>query len=167
MATLVTGAPLLAFGPPGWLAYAALAVGTVVVVGGALYMERNRTKSKEKTIPRVDTDVMPCRMWSVHAHAQGTDMGGTTKSTLGAPTVVLPSPISILVGAANAHSTYAMLTHSQATIRAGAFAKALAWLSTLPQNGGFLGKKSFEVLGMSGGIRFDIDSFGPSNNFIY
>lgn len=167
MGTLVAGAPLLAAGPPGWLAYAALAVGSVVI-GGALIMSSSKNKEKEKTRTQVETDTQTCRncTWTVRTHAQGTDIGGTSSSTIGAPPVALSTPIPALTGAANAHSTYALLTNKQATIRTEAFARALKWLSERPMNGGFLGKQSFEVLGVRGGIRFDIDSFGPSNNFV-
>jgi hypothetical protein len=76
-------------------------------------------------------------------------------------------PIAALAGAANAHTTYELLTPTQAANRKEAFARALKWLSERPANGGFRGQKSFEATGMRGGIRFDIDSFGPSNNFVY
>jgi hypothetical protein len=87
MGTLVAGAPLLAGGPPGWLAYGLLAVGTVVV-GGAIYMSQSRSESRSQSTDRSTTrtaDCIPCRQWTVRTHAQGTDMGGTSGSTLGAP----------------------------------------------------------------------------------
>lgn len=168
MGTLVAGAPLLAAGPPGWAAYAALAAGTVVV-GGVIYMSSSTTNKEAKTDTSTKSDTQTCRNrdWSVHSHAQGTDIGGTTKSTIGAPTVVSCNPIPVSMGTANANATYAMLNKTQAKNRAEAYAKALKWLSNLPANGGFLGQKSFENHKVSGGIRFDIDSYGPSNNFIY
>jgi hypothetical protein len=168
MGTFAAGLPLLAGGPPGWLAYAALGLGTLVV-GGAIYMSssKSETTTSSRTTARTEADCVRCRTWSVRTHAQGIDMGGTTGSTLGAPPVVLSQPISALTGAANANTTYALLTPSQARIRADAFTRALKWLSERPANGGYLGQKSFEVNGVRGGIRFDIDSFGPSNNFIY
>lgn len=168
MGTLVAGAPLLAGGPPGWLAYAALAVGTVVV-GGAIYMSRSRSESQSRSTDRTTArtaDCVPCRLWSVVTHAQGKDMGGTSGSTVGALPLLFSVPIPAMTGAAHAHSTYALLNDTQRKVRAGAFARALKWLGERPANGGFLGKKSFEVDGVKGGIRFDIDSYGPSNNFV-
>lgn len=168
MGTLVAGAPLLAGGPPGWLAYGLLAVGTVVV-GGAVYMSQPRTSERSRVSDRTTArpaDCVPCRQWTVRTHAQGTDMGGTSGSTLGAPPITLTVPIPALTGAANAQSTYAMLDNTQRRVRTEAFAKALRWLSERPANGGFRGQKSFEVSGVRGGLRFDIDSFGPSNNFV-
>lgn len=168
MGTLVAGAPLLAGGPPGWVAYGLLAVGTVVV-GGAIYMSQSRTADRSRANDRTTTrtaDCIPCRQWRVVAHAQGTDCGGTTGSTIGALPVILTVPVPALTGAACAQSTYALLDRNQKKIRAEAFARALRWLSERPANGGYLGQKSFEVSGVRGGIRFDIDSYGPSNNFV-
>lgn len=166
MGTMVAGSPLLGFGPPGWVAYAVLGVGTAVGLG-IIYMSRPKSKAKTKPAERAEPITKPCRMWTVRTHAQGTDMGGTTGSTLGAPPIVLNIPISAALGAANAAATYALLTRRQAEVRTDVYAQALKWLAQRPFNGGFLGQKSFPVLGMAGGIRFDIDSYGCSPNFIY
>ena len=165
MGTMVAAAPLLAGGPPGWILYAGVAVITVGGIG-IIYMS-SRSKTKEKAIPKATTDTIPCRTWSIKSNAQGTDIGGTTGSTIGALPVISPAPISILVGAANAQTTFAMLGNRQATVRAEAFAAALNWLSGLPANGSLFGEKSFVVSGMQGGIRFDLGSYGPTNNYIY
>ncbi|MCP3137834.1 hypothetical protein [Pyxidicoccus xibeiensis] len=125
--------------------------------------ERSRTNDRTTARP---ADCIPCRQWTVRTHAQGTDVGGTSASTIGSPPITLSVPIPALTGAANAHSTYALLTNTQQRVRAEAFAKALRWLSGCPSSGGFRGQKSFEVTGVRGGIRFDIDSYGPSNNFV-
>jgi len=53
-ATLALGAPLLAAGPPGWAAYAALAVGTLIV-GGIIAHEMSRTRTKPRAVPRTRT----------------------------------------------------------------------------------------------------------------
>ena len=132
-------------------------------------MSQPRSESGSQSTNRSTTrtaDCIPCRQWTVRTHAQGRDMGGTSGSTLGAPPITLSVPIPALTGAANAQTTYAMLDNTQRGIREAAFAKALKWLRERPANGGFLGQKSFEVSGVRGGIRFDIDSFGPSNNFV-
>ena len=174
MGTLVIGAPLLAGGPPGWVAYAGLAVGTVAVSAIAAselsyYMSQPRASERSRASGRSTTrtgDCIPCRQWRVVAHAQGTDCGGTTRSTIGAAPVILTVPVPAAAGAACAQATYAMLNRTQQRIRTEAFARALRWLSERPANGGYLGQKSFEVAGVRGGIRFDIDSYGPSNNFV-
>jgi hypothetical protein len=57
MATLVAGAPLLAGGPPGWVLYGALAVGTLLV-GAAVYTAaRDADTSFPETRPG---PVTPC-----------------------------------------------------------------------------------------------------------
>ena len=162
---LAETAPALEAGPPGWVAWAGLGIITGVGVG-IMYMASSKTETKTNT--KVKTDTQTCEPpWAEHVHAQGIDIGGTTKSTIGAPTVEsCIAPIPVLEGIASAHATNAMLTEYQAKNRKEQLPKLLKWLSNLPANGGFLGKHSFPNNKIPGGIRFDLDSFGRSNNFI-
>jgi hypothetical protein len=57
-ATLALGTPLLAAGPPGWAAYAALAVGTLIV-GGIIAYEISRTRTETETPANTGTTVSP------------------------------------------------------------------------------------------------------------
>lgn len=89
MATMVMGAPLLAGGPPGWVAYGLLGVATLV--GGYLIYEN--TSSEPASVPtpgtQSDTGRKTCdRPWSVRIHAQGNVIGGRGGATLGASPIV-------------------------------------------------------------------------------
>ena len=161
---LAKTAPALEAGPPGWVAWAGLGIITGV---GIMYMSSSKTETKTNT--KVKTDTQTCKPpWAEHVHAQGTDIGGTTESTLGAPTKTSCSaPMLVSDGIASANETNAMLTKNQANNRKEQLPKLIKWVSKLPNNGGFLGQKPFENIKIPGGIRFDLDSYGPSNNFIY
>lgn len=158
-------APLIAFGPPGWAAFAVLTVGTVGLA--ALAASRSRSISRSRAEPIARTDVAPCppRPWSVRVHAQGTDIGGTTGSTTGAPPIVQMSPISAGQGVALATATYGMLGRRQQQNRAVAYEKCIEFIQSRPANGGFLGSKSFYASSRDNN-RLDVDSYGPSNNFV-
>jgi len=159
-------APALAFGPPGWLVFAAAVVATVVVAGLAAEHSQSRPRSRsrpeaqptENAIPKEDCP----RPWSVRVHAQGTDIGGTSGSTVGAPAIVQGSPITVAQGVALAGATLALLTSRQQRNLAPAFEKCVAFIESCR---GFLGKKSFYGLSRDNN-RFDVDSFGPSPNFV-
>lgn len=157
--------PLLALGPPGWLVFAAA---TVVVVAAAAItadqVQRSRTRTADRAEPRVDAiPRVPCpRPWSVRVHAQGTDIGGTSGSTIGAPPIVQTSPISAAQGVLLAGATFALLTSRQQQNLQPAFARCVAFIETCR---GFLGKRSFYGLSRDNN-RFDVDSFGPTPNFI-
>lgn len=58
--TLVLGAPLLAGGPPGWVAYAVLGVATVGIMSYAAYQAyQSRARARERAEPRVIPRVIP------------------------------------------------------------------------------------------------------------
>jgi len=59
MAQMVAGAPLLAGGPPGWVAYGVLAVVTLGA-GAAVYMQAS-SKSKDLADTKTDTACASCK----------------------------------------------------------------------------------------------------------
>lgn len=158
-------APLLALGPPGWLAY-----GVIVVGGGVLaYLVYDEiTEDDAPAVPRTeadtDTQTRKCdRPWSVRVHAQGIECGGTTGSTIGAPPLVnLQRPITKIEGIALSNATFALLTRRQRKLRLLAKAR----LERHINRSSFLGKISFTVKGATGGERYDVDSFGCTPNFV-
>lgn len=157
-------APALAFGPPGWLVFAVAMVATVVVGTLAVEQSQSRSRSRADAQPRVDAipkEECP-RPWSIRVHAQGTDIGGTSGSTIGAPPIVQGSPITASQGVALASATFALLTSRQQRNLSPAYAKCVAFIESCR---GFLGKKSFYGLSRDNN-RFDVDSFGPSPNFV-
>ncbi|SFJ61272.1 hypothetical protein [Jannaschia pohangensis] len=168
MGTMVAGAPLLAGGPPGWVAYAGL--GVITLVGGIYVMSQSR--SQTRTVPatgtQTDTSERRCnRPWSVRVHAQGSIIGGRGGATLGAPPIVSPSaPVTSIAGIALAEATYAMLSRSQKSALADAKVRLQTWVGNRPP-GGFLGQQSFrDRPGSRGSNRFDVDSYGCTPNFI-
>lgn len=155
-------APALAFGPPGWVVFAVAVVATAAV--GVMAYERGRTRTRERAEPRAeDVPRVPCpRPWSVRVHAQGTDIGGTSGATIGAPPIVQTSPISKAQGAALAGATFALLTSRQQSNLALAYGKCVAFIESCP---GFLGSRSFYGRSRDNN-RFDVDSYGISPNFV-
>ena len=168
MGTMVAGAPLLAGGPPGWIAYGILGIATLA--GGYLIYEN--TRSEPVNVPttgsQTDTGRKTCdRPWSVRIHAQGNIIGGRGGATLGAPPVVKTvAPVTVAEGLVLSAATFALLNRGQARALSSAQAQANAWISKRPP-GGFLGQKSFYGIGgYRGNDRFDVDSYGCSHNFI-
>lgn len=106
------------------------------------------------------------RRYTVAVHAQGTDCGGETKSTIGAPAVTKPIPLTVAEGLALSQATQAMLNRTQLNIREQVIAQAHKYIKTGPAGGGRFGKKSFPVLGIRGGIRYDVDCHGDGPSFV-
>ena len=161
-------APLVAFGPPGWVALGVITVGTA----GVMIWQATRNRSSDRAVPRAEPRAVPqpcqdCqRPWSVRVHAQGTDVGGTTGSTVGAPPIVKRSgPVTTGEGVGLAGATYALLTRRQQGNLAGAYERCLQFIRARPANGGFLGSRSFYGASRDNN-RFDVDSYGPSPNFV-
>jgi hypothetical protein len=119
----------------------------------------SRTQTRDVTV-----EDCPKRPWSVRVQAQGTDIGGTSGATVGAPPIVQKSPIPASAGVALAGATFALLGSRQQRNRADAFEKCVEFIEARPP-GGFLGTKSLYGLSRDNN-RFDIDSFGVSPNFI-
>lgn len=176
MGTMVAGAPLLAGGPPGWLAYAAL--GVVTLVGGAIIVNSMdddddwaETTPTTGTQTQTDTDRRTCNTpYTVRIHAQGAVIGGTSGATaIGLPPVVNPSaPIPVSQGLALATGVLGTLPRRARNTLSPAKVRMDRWMTRLPASGGFLGMKSHYPMGRAGpgGDRFDCDSFGCSPNFI-
>ncbi len=165
---VAVAAPALAAGPPGWVVFALAVVGTAAV--GALTMSQSSSQSRTRSPTRTRDVTMedcppPPRPWSVRVHAQGTDVGGTSGSTIGAPPIVQTSgPVSAGQGVALAGATFALLGARQQRNLAPAYEKCVQFIETRPPLG-FLGKKSHYGASRDNN-RFDVDSFGPSPNFI-
>lgn len=102
------------------------------------------------------------QQWRVVAHAQGTDVGGTSGSTVSSGPIIKGSPVTKAEGIMKLDEVKAMLTRSQRQLREEAYARAVRYIQTHA----YLGKKSFEVRNVRGGARYDVDSYGPSDNFV-
>lgn len=138
------------------------------VVAGIGYIGMSSRRSQSIPVSTTSTSKRVCvecpRPWSVRTHAQGSDIGGTSGATVGASPIVKTSPITVAEGVALAAATYGLLTRSQMKNLAGAYEGCVSFISKRPPYG-FLGSRSFYGIGRDNN-RFDVDSFGPSNNFI-
>lgn len=176
MGGYAVAAPLALGGPPGWVAWAV--TGTVLTVGaiwaGNEVYEATRDRAEPTTAPTTgtvaQTDTRTCetcaRPYSVRVHAQGRDIGGTTRSTIGAPPLTqVGTPIPAAAGVALSQATWALLQRRQRQARAAAKASLDAFILARPP-AGFTGQRSFYGPDRSGGKRYDVDSYGPGPNFI-
>lgn len=158
-------APLLGFGPAGWLAYGAIVVGGGIA-GYLLYdAATSNTQTHGGTRTDTGTATRSCnRPWTARVHAQGTDCGGRTSSTIGAPPLIKPqAPITRVEGVAPSNATWAMLTGRQQAIRIQAKARLEQYIySNPPVNV----QRSFPATDRSGGKRYDIDNYGCTPNFV-
>jgi hypothetical protein len=159
-------APAALGGPPGWVVWAV--GGTILTVGGLFAAKKVYDATRPKAIPNTDADTCEnCkRPYSITVHAQGTDCGGTTGSTIGAPSLVsVGVPFPAAAGVALAEATWGVLTKTQKKVRTIAKAKMQVWILGRPPSG-YLGQKTFMASDPSGGKRYDTDSYGPSPNYI-
>jgi hypothetical protein len=159
-------APAALGGPPGWVIWAV--GGTAITVGTILLGKKVYDATQAPAIPKTDANTCEnCkRPYSITVHAQGTDCGGTSASTVGAPALVsVGVPFPALAGVALSNATWGLLTKSQKKIRALVKVKLEGWILARPPSG-FLGQKSFPVLGVAGGVRYDTDSYGPTPNYV-
>jgi hypothetical protein len=159
-------APAALGGPPGWVVWAV--GGTAITVGTIFLGKKVYDATQAPAIPK--TDAQTCenckRPYSITVHAQGTDCGGTTSSTIGAPSLVsVGVPFPAAAGVALAEATWGVLTKSQKKVRTIAKAKMQGWILARPPSG-YLGQKTFPASDPSGGKRYDTDSYGPSPNYI-
>lgn len=159
-------APLLAGGPPGWLAYGVIVVGGGIA-GYLLYDELtdDDAPAVPNTTTNTDTQTRECdRPWTCRVHAQGTDCGGTTGSTIGAPPIIKPSaPVTIAEGLALSAATFAMLNRRQAAVRVQAKARADRYIQNRPP---LNTQRSFPASDRRGGKRYDVDNYGCTPNFL-
>lgn len=160
MATMAASAPLLAFGPPGWLAYAVIGVGGSIIVGALVH---NAVRDDTRAVPITGTSTRECRGWSVRIHAQGIDCGGRTTSTIGAPAYQSTQPITIAEGIMTSNATWALLTRRQKTIRESAKTRLETYITRRPPVNT---EKTFPATDPSGGKRYDIGNYGCSPNFL-
>lgn len=158
-------------GPWGTVAW--VVTGAALTIAGAVAIEkvedRSRSQDQTRAVPQSITknpECQDCKRYGVRIQAQGIDCGGRTSSTIGAPGISQSSPVTVAQGLALSAATQAMLTKGQLKIRLGAIAKAHNYITTGPENGGRFGLKSFPVLGVRGGIRYDVDCFGDGNSFV-
>jgi hypothetical protein len=178
MAVAVAGpaAPLLAGGPPGWLAYG-------VIVGGAGILSylaydaltEEATQTGTATGTQTDTQTRRCdRPYTVVVHAQGSDItsgdnGGTSGATIGAAPIVNPTtPITTGQAIGLSVATHAMLNRTQLRMRSQTQSRLESWIRGLPPTG-YLGKRSFNARGDTRsfrGVRSDLDSYGCTPNMI-
>jgi hypothetical protein len=121
--TLVLGAPLLAAGPPGWVAYAVLGVATVGIMGYAGYQAyRSRARERERVEPRVmprDTD-RPLHRGRIQV--QG---GGLERSFPWAR----PTPMTKVEALAGMVGLRGMLSRTELSLLDEAFADATAFIT--------------------------------------
>lgn len=136
-------APLLAFGPPGWAAYAVVVVGSIVVGGIIVHeMAKDDAHTTSRTTTKTDTARRTCNIpYTVRVHAQGSDIktgsnGGTSRATIGGIPAVHPSvPITVAEALVVSNATWLLLERKQAAIRIGAKTKLEKWVSNLPPHG--------------------------------
>ena len=165
----IAAAPVLVFGPPGWVVFGLAVAGTAIAGAWVVSQSSSRpatsTSTPTATKDACITKCEPKRPWAVRVHAQGTDMGGTSGSTLGAPPLVQTSgPISVAQGIELASATYALLARRPSVNLAAAYEKCVAFIGS-HRPYGWLGQRSF--YGLKGGNnRFDVDSYGPGPNFL-
>jgi hypothetical protein len=167
-------APLASGGPWGIAAW--LVAGTVLTVAAAAGLtalsESAQEDTEAPTIPVTGSKTDTCKRcnWSVRIHAQGSDLsGGTSKSTVGAPRLLKRQPITVAEGLALSKATQALLTKGQLKIRLGAIVKLEKYIQGLPPSGLHNQQLSFDVwppLKKAKGARYDVDSYGPSANFV-
>lgn len=157
-------------GPWGTVAW--LAVGTGLTVAtwtgmSKLSDELSKSKTQAPALPIPKTaDREKCKRYTARVHAQGTDCGGTSGSTIGAPALTQPFPVTVVQGMGLSAATKALLNKRQLEIRLEVIAKAERYILDGPKSGGRLGQKSFTVPGVRGGIRYDVDCFGDGPSFV-
>ena len=172
--------PALLGGPPGWVAWAVggtlLTVGTLLI-GHQVY-ELSRERARERVEPRAVPRVRTCeragsqqnceepRRYTVRVHAQGTDCGGTTGSTIGVPALTKPVPITVGEGLALSAGTWALLNRSQKAVREVAKLRADQYIIGGPSAGGRFLQHTFPASDRRGGKRYDVDCFGSGPSFV-
>lgn len=173
MAGYVVTAPLNLAGPWGTVAW--IVAGTVVTVGAAVGLVkleesiRADSRAKDIAIPHTGTrtETKKCDVYSVRVHAQGVDCGGTSSSTIGAPALVKPVPISVAEALLLSAATQVLLNRTQRKDRTIEIAKAENYIRRGPGGGGYYGPKSYLNFKLRGGIRYDVDCLGCGRSLIY
>ena len=143
------------------VAVAATAATAVVLTQSS---SQSESRSQSRTRDVVVEDCAPPRPWSVRVHARGDARRGASGSTVGAPPLVQQSPILVAQGVGLAAATFALLAGRIQRNLQAAYTKCTQFITARPP-AGFLGSKSFYGLSRDNN-RFDMDSYGPSPNFI-
>lgn len=180
MAGYATLSPALAGGPPGWVVWAV--GGTLLTIGaiwvGSEVYEMSRVRPRERVephaVPRARTceragvleDCKETRRYTARVHAQGTDCGGTSGSTIGVPALTKTVPITVVEGLGLSAGTWDMLSRSQRNVREDAKVRADEYISNGPSAGGRFGQRSFPASDRRGGKRYDVDCFGSGPSFV-
>lgn len=173
MAGYAATAPLNLAGPWGTAAW--IVAGTALTAAAAFGLVKLEEKVREdaragdRAVPRVvpKPETKKCESYGVRVQAQGTDCGGLPSSTIGAPGLTKPVPISVAEALGLSAVTKAMLTRTQLKNRAAEIVKAESYIVRGPGVGGYLGKKTFQNFKLPGGIRYDVDCFGCGNSLVY
>jgi hypothetical protein len=153
MATAVAGpaSPLLAFGPPGWLAFAAI-VG--VATAGTVYLVNagaDRTFTPSRTVADTRTCNKCPEQHRGRFQAQG---GGLEKSSAWGQ----GTPPTVAQGLTMVSTLYASLSRTEQRDRATAYAQITRWISKRPPGGVYAEyKDSWPKPALPGGIRIDIE----------
>ncbi|RKH11639.1 hypothetical protein D7V97_10655 [Corallococcus sp. CA053C] len=151
MAAVAPAAPLLAFGPPGWIAFGIVVVGTTVA---AVYVAN---EAAERTFPRTiaDTDTKTRTKCPEDHRGRVQAQGGGLEKSL---PWMQPMPPPAAQGVALAGAVYAMLTKREKEERATAFAQLTRWVLARPPAGvSAVVKMSFPKPALRGGIRMDVE----------
>ncbi len=169
MAGYVVTAPLNLGGPFGTAAWVVVGTGLTLAAGAGLVKlseELNNSRTRAPAIPVPKTaEKEKCKRYTVRVHAQGSDCGGTTGSTIAAPALTQPTPVTVVQGIGLSMATKALLTKRHVEARITVIAKAERYIQEGPKSGGRFGAKSFVVPGVRGGIRYDVDCFGDGPSF--
>lgn len=119
--TLVVGAPLLAGGPPGWVAYAVLGIASVGIMGYAAYQAaQSRALARDRAVPRVVPRAIPRTTAPQHRGRIQVQGGGLELSF----PWTRPVPMTKVEGLAGLASLEGMLNRSQLAERDEAFVDA-------------------------------------------
>jgi hypothetical protein len=120
--TLVLGAPLLGAGPPGWVVYAVLAVGTAGVVGYAVYRQNATRTERERAIADTTTESKK----DEHRGRIQVQGGGVEKAFPWAR----PAPMTKAEALAGMEAVRATLSRSELRDRTEAFASARKFIDS-------------------------------------
>jgi len=155
MATMAPTAPLLAFGPPGWIAWGALAVGSIALTAIAV---NEASKSADKTFAKdaavtAATAVATCVAVQHRGRVQAQGNGLERSIPW-----MQPVPPTVAQGLAWLAALRASLSPSERAERERAFEQAEAWVRARPPGGVYaIVKKSFPNPPLKGGVRVDIE----------
>ena len=169
----VAASPLLVAGPPGWVAYALIAIGSSIAVGVTVNeVTKSRPATKVQAVPQTGTARRQCeRPYSIRIHAQGMVIGGTRSSTApGLPPILQMTPVLVAQGLVLSSGVLETLTRTQRNTLRPAKNRLDRYISSRPMQGGMppATRKSFYPNGRADetGNRYDVDSDGCSNNFV-